>query len=184
MVNRAEPNSLEWKKKVEKFKDRGVWKWFLDLRQSATIKSAIPEIGHLYAEHCVDEWLRLKDAGEPVILPEGVDPDKVGSGFIDMRRFKSVDADYRRDALWVYMNLGAETDPESAPSSGAYFWLQELRDNAEARKSFMVNIMPKLIKDDEDNPMRDDGREQFEILDRLSAEKGTVGTASPGQPVL
>lgn len=176
VLKRYDSQSPEWLSVKKRFQDNGVWKWFTDLRKVSTAKCGHVDLGHIWAKYVVREWLDRKQNGEPVVLPEGVNPDDVGPGFVDLSRFRDSEADYRRDAMWVYMHLGADVDPESAPSSGAYFWLCELRENSDARRSFMINIMPKLMKDAEQNPMRDDGREQFEILKRLAAEDSAVGS--------
>ncbi|MCJ7828229.1 MAG: hypothetical protein MUP81_00615, partial [Dehalococcoidia bacterium] len=78
------------------------------------------------------------------------------------------------DIRWVFHALGASgLKPEDAPSSGAWNLYQTLLQDDLALKSFYTQVYPKLLPTRaqmEKNDRVEDGREQFDRIERLLRE--------------
>lgn len=79
------------------------------------------------------------------------------------------------DIKWVFHALGAEgLKPEDAPSPGAWNLLVSLQDDEIAQRSFYSNTLAKILPNrsqlDKDGERADDGREHFQLIERLLHE--------------
>jgi hypothetical protein len=88
--------------------------------------------------------------------------------------FTNMDStDTRAVIQWVFDNIGIEDlSPKDAPSSGAWFLLQEVRSFPELRREFYKTIFPKILPTKSQleemlEKFADDGRKQFGIIDTL-----------------
>ena len=104
-----------------------------------------------------------------------MDEPVVDSGLLyDSSDFKSSDGseDHWRDVHWVYNNLGVKTaSAENAPSPGAWFWLVECREDADARRKFRdyyMKMAPSRKELDERARMRDSGDGVKDLLDKVA----------------
>jgi hypothetical protein len=72
---------------------------------------------------------------------------------------------------WVFEHLDLEVEPEDAPSSGAWSLLNSIRANDQLRLEFFKTIWPKLLPTKNQfeaaERFQDDGRETFEIIDKV-----------------
>lgn len=79
------------------------------------------------------------------------------------------------DIKWVFHALGAKgLKPEDAPSPGAWNLLVSLLDDEIAQRSFYANTLAKILPNrsqlDKDGEHADDGREHFQLIERLLRE--------------
>jgi hypothetical protein len=74
---------------------------------------------------------------------------------------------------WIFEHLGnKEITEEEAPSIGAYNWLKTLQKSDDLKMEFYHDIWPKRIPskskfDEMIDKMGDDGRNQFDVLNRI-----------------
>jgi len=83
-----------------------------------------------------------------------------------------------RDITWIYNNLAVkDVEPSDAPSPGAYAQLKFIQSDDSNLVDFFTKVYPRLIpsKSQVENltKFNDDGREHFELLDKLSGEVGS-----------
>ena len=118
----------------------------------------------------------MDDEDELEIAPE---PDRPRPEKIDRETFNQSFAlqefDPVADIRWVFHALGAEgLKPEDAPSPGAWHLLCSLLDDEIAQKSFYANTLAKILPNrstlNKDGERADDGREHFQLIERLLRE--------------
>ena len=112
---------------------------------------------------------------EPETEPE-LDPTELMTReqFLEYDQLKH---DIKADLRWAYMALGAnDLKPEDAPSPGAWFIYAATKDDNLAKKSFITGPLTKLLPTKaqmEKDDRAEDGRKQFDLIERLLRESST-----------
>lgn len=107
-------------------------------------------------------------------VPSMVDVSVHGAEDVDWKS-KNVTATPLANTEWVFNNLGVTSpDPNSCPSSGAWFQLLWLRENPDQIPDFMVSVyartMPSRKELDNASKFEDDGRKGYEVIHALMAD--------------
>lgn len=184
----------EWEAKKGLYKAAGLWKYFTSRREhyrgvfvDVETGGYHGELAHKAAQVEADlAWTR-KSRGESVVVLEGDGVEEVGDanpGVAERSRFSSSDigkVDVPSDILWVYYNLGVkDVHPEDAPNPGAWALLQHVQHDSgrvgDFYKGLFAKIVPSRSQIENMERFKDDGREQFELLDRLSGEDSGPGS--------
>ncbi len=182
------PREHGWDAKRRCYVKEEVWGTFVKLRTSFQ-PCVTDETGHVFhalackiAQKQIDTYLLLRVLGKPVSLPlpHGFVPEaKISepTKLYDIKDFGELPkrVDLIRDWTWVYNHLDIMgVVPEDAPSPGAYGNLLWVQKNEKNREDFFVKILPKLAPSrsqiEDADKFSDDGRANFKLLDRLSAE--------------
>ncbi len=104
-------------------------------------------------------------------------PKKETDLLMDLDEF--IESDGKIDMIetitYLFENMNVkDIKPKEAPSRGAYFWLMKLRDSPEAQTKFyesgIMKLVPSSAQLKEAGTKNDDGRDTFELLDRLLQE--------------
>lgn len=178
------------RKRDECYKPEDVWREFMSRRKGHTsvlmnggrmVQGQASE-AHESAQADIDYKL-LKAAGADVAereLPEfGGDALKKGEAeLVDISDFGEVATaaiDPIRDLNWIYNHLAVkDVKPSDAPSTGAYAHLRFIQTRPENMVGFFERVYPRIIPSksviENQSKFNDDGREHFDLLDRLLAE--------------
>jgi hypothetical protein len=177
-----------WDKKKQLYMDAGIWVYFNRLRNEYKIKFTNAATGIVDTNTAnrstqaeVDAQLIKRARGEVVALPgEKPEPteeskDTSDEYLVDIEHFGDMDGDIdlRADLMYVYKNIDVKNpDPKKAPSSGAYAYLKHVQTAEGGRMDFYNKQLPKILPKETDKNLsyHDDMREQFKILERLTAE--------------
>lgn len=160
--------SLTKGEKKELMKERGVWDQFVQRR-----------------EELKDQGVKASQAWDRAAaeyLPEADSATSSASGdtdfLVDRARFKDSDASAREVVEWVFNNVAVEgIQPEDAPSPGAWGLLLRVRNDTTLQKEFYRSVWPKLLPsqaeiDKHANKFEDDGREHFQLIERVKERAG------------
>lgn len=183
-----QPREYGWEDKRRCYVKEDVWGAFVKLRSGYRI-CVTDETGYVQhelanrmAQKQIDTYLLSRVLGKPVSLPQpyGFIPKAKSSEptkLYDIKDFGELPkrVDLIRDWTWVYNHLDIMgVVPEDAPSPGAYGNLLWVQKNEKNREDFFVKILPKLAPSrsqmEDADKFDDDGRTNFKLLDRLSAE--------------
>lgn len=138
------------------------------------------------AQKQIDTFLLRRSRGDDVVIPQPVAPKRVveaegkkADGFlVNMGDFgESADAemDPVRDLTWIYNHVAVrDVEPCDAPSPGAYAHLKFIQQSADNMVDFFTKVYPRIIPSKSQieslNKFNDDGRANFDILERLQGE--------------
>lgn len=180
--------TAEWESKKGLYKSSGLWEYFTSRRahyrevfRDPVTGISNTELAHKAAQAEADGLWKRKERGEAVVVLEGDGKEEAGDsnpGVAERACFSSADVgkvDVPSDILWVYYHLGvADVKPEDAPNPGAWALLQHVQHDSdrigEFYKGLFAKIVPSRSQIESMEKFRDDGREQFELLDRLAGE--------------
>jgi len=103
-----------------------------------------------------------------------VEPDELVARS-DFGEVANATIDPIRDLNWIYNNLSVkDVPPSDAPSTGAYGHLKFIQRNPTNMVGFFERVYPRIIPSksviENQSKFNDDGREHFDLLDRLLAE--------------
>ncbi len=189
--------SPEWHVKRRHYKHVGVWEryvaWerYFRYRNKNVDGSFDNKTKNEKCQLKIDQYLLAQVRGDKtyrLLMPEGhVEKEKV------VTKEKSVDkpvddlmsiedlpeetgkVDMIETITYVFQNMDVDKiDPKDAPSRGAYFYLMRIRKDVTAKNKFyeqgLMKLVPSSAQLKETSKKNDDGRETFELLDRLLRE--------------
>lgn len=194
-----QPRDYGWEKKSRTYREEGVWRAFCNLRSSYRVccTDETGYVNHHYANSIsqmqIDTYLLRRSKGEAISLPMpyGHVPEVEASGDEDMYDLAAfgdkadADMDPVGDLTWIYNNIPIlDVKPEDAPSPGAFAHLKFVQASDDNKVDFFTKVYPRIIPSKSQiesmDRFRDDGREHFELLDKLLAEsKDGQGEVSP-----
>lgn len=117
-----------------------------------------------------------------IVEPKKRTKAKVASGgLLDPGVFAGKGAVSERKIIqWVFENLDVDVEPASAPSAGAWSLLNSIRKDEQLRLEFYKGIWAKLLPTKQQleaaERFTDDGRDVFEIIDKLRAASQEAST--------
>jgi hypothetical protein len=169
------------------YRDQGVWMIYGKLR-SYYRRIVTDETGWVdhdlatrMAQRQVDTYLLLRSRGTPVTEPkvpgeEAASHSEEGKDLFDITEFKNGDGiDPIGMLTWVFNNLAVKgIKPGEAPSPGAFAYLRFVQQSHENQVDFYTKVLPRIIPAkstmEDQNKFRDDGRTNFDLLDRVFSE--------------
>lgn len=181
------------------YREQGIWTVYSKLR-SYYRKCVTDETGWVdhdlatrVAQRQVDTFLILraqgKEIAEPAVSGEGVQSShsEDGEELFNIEEFGGREGmDPITDLTWIYNHLAVKgVKPGDAPNPGVYAHLRFIQKTQENMADFFTKVYPRIIPSKSDvedkSKFRDDGRENFELLERVLKEG--EGTPEP-LPVL
>jgi hypothetical protein len=178
--------------KKKAYSKEKVWQHFARLRDEYRLKFTDAtgyvdqEMANKTAQAETDNLLLKRAEGKAVALPnddpEPTEPD--GDEFLlpaELFEKPDVPLDPLQIIDYVFDNIGIkDVKPEDAPSAGAYAYLKHVQQGPERMADFYKSVWSKTIPSksliEDVRNQNDDGRSNFELLERLEAEMGEDGS--------
>ncbi len=158
---------------ARKLKAAGKWQEFVDFRMSIEAKGMSK-----IASYNQGVTKFFKYLGDPTPdnsdKPDSDEDDLPAFVSLDMDDFKGKRAVSEKEAIdWAIANVGYfAIQSKAAPSSTAWLYLQLFRQDGTFLRDCLKKRVPNISKAEEDGGHIDDGRKQFNLLDKLLSEQG------------
>lgn len=176
-----QPREEGWDKKKSLYVREKVWGKYVNMRSTLAEEFTHPTTGFVdrymankVAQTKLDNQLFAKVRGT---LPTEAELNDPADDQLVSRGSFGKTADAELDNLtvidYVFNNMGfKDCKPEDAPCPGAYFYLKRLQENTDASNDFYKQVWTKTIPSksviEDARKRNDDGRDTFELLDRIS----------------
>ncbi|MCK5604750.1 hypothetical protein KAR91_22865 [Candidatus Pacearchaeota archaeon] len=156
----------------QRLTQEGKWEKFLELREEYKRQGLIPKDATMRAKDEVENIKTdcvVSDFDSGFITDDGDSAD----GLVGKHCFtNSGNISERQIVRWIFDNIGiTDIGPEDAPNSGAWSYLQSLRNSPTLLQDFYRNVWTKMLpsKSEIENARKfeDDGREQLNLIDRI-----------------
>lgn len=186
----------QWAVKKELYQNQGVWHVYTSCtgfydRKHTEIATGWTDTRAKRAatQNDVDNYLLAKARGEKPDIPKPwINEEKAAEKKAESKKdpvdpLMNVDdlpeetstVDMVETITYVFNNMDVDNiDPKDAPSRGAYFYLMRIRKDVTAKNKFyeqgLMKLVPTSAQLKEAGQKNDDGRDTFELLDRLLRE--------------
>ncbi len=165
---------------ANKLRAAGKWQEFCDFRISEEAREGIStSVSYNRAISKFNLYLIDPEAtepgedGKPADVPLPIFCTLYKEDFLDKRAVSEKEA-----IDWAIANVGFRAlKPKEAPSPTAWMYVIQFRQNGDFLRDCLKKRVPNISKAEQDGERIDDGRKQFNLLDKLLTEQGQSGSA-------